>query len=1039
MKKLFIILLCLVNTFALTCSAFGDGESFSSTTGGTNALALTDGSTASYTNITVTKTGDASGQSETYDWYGTNAGILASGGSKLTISGSSTIISTDAVGGNAVFSYGGGSGDGTTVTISDATITTTSRNSGGIMTTGGGIMNAKNLTITTSGGSSAAIRSDKGGGTVTVNGGTYTTSGQGSPAIYSTAAITGSDVTLKSNTAQVVVIEGGNSVALTNSTLTANHSTKNGQDSTHQAILIYQSMSGDASEGNSSFTMTGGTLENSNGDIFCVTNTTCTITLENVTLTNNDSSGNFLRAEAQNWGKSGSNGGKITLNASNQTITGNIIVDSISSLAMTLSSSSSFTGAINTSGQTGTVSVTLDSSSSWKLSGNSYVSSFNKNSGKLYANGFTLYVNGTAYTDTDDNDSTVPTITTTNLENGTVGTSYSETLTASGTTPITWSLQSGDLPSGLTLYSSGLISGTPIKSGDFTFSVIAMNSAGSDDAELTITIEEASSDTAPKITTTSLADGKVNTAYSATLEATGSETIVWSLLKGPFPDGLQLYASGEISGTPTKSGNFTFTVSATNSSGSDTKELTITIKSSSSSNKPVTIKTTSLKNGTVGKNYSTSLKASVSKVTWEVEGLPPGLELNESTGRIKGKPTEGGTYEVNVTASNGTSSDNAVLKLTILDIKPKIKASVKTGYIDVKYSATFTATKGTGNIVWALEGDLPAGLEFNAETATISGIPEAVFNKMLVVKATNTAGSASKKFRLKIKGIKPTIASKTLKSGIVGEEYSDSVYVSGTGEVSITVKNLPEGLSYSDGEIFGTPEDDGTFRVKVTAKNSYGLVNKTFKLVITEPPTITTASVYDAEVNRKYSFSLNATGTNPIKWFLAGGSLPQGMTLSSKGVLSGRPKIDGSYTFIVGAYNSAGTTMKEFELEIHEKGSASDDDTSLPEILTENVNDDLASGLSLANYNVVAEFGEVSVDVSGMHEFEVILSEDVPEGAKLIWLANSSKPSEDDYIAEFYDFDGEEIDVVPAERLITVSAWLNEGIIYKPALAVKKK
>ena len=91
------------------------------------------------------------------------------------------------------------------------------------------------------------------------------------------------------------------------------------------------------------------------------------------------------------------------------------------------------------------------------------------------------------------------------------------------------------------------------------------------------------------------------------------------------------------------------------------------------------------------------------------------------------------------------------------------------------------------------------------------------------------------------------------------------------------------------------------------------------------------------------------------------------------------------------------------------------------------------------DYEVVAEFGEVSVDVSGMHEFEVILSEDVPEGAKLIWLANSSSHSDDDYIAEFYDFDGKEIDRVPNERLITISAWLNQGIIYKPALVVKKK
>lgn len=372
---------------------------YSSTTANSNALSVTDGSSVTYDNITVSKTGDATGSSDGtsgYDWVGTNAAILASGGSKLTISNAT--ITTSAVGGNAVFSYGGsrsGNGDGTTITISDSTITTSSSNSGGIMTTGGGIMNASNLTITTSGGSSAAIRSDSGGGTVTVNGGTYTANGQGSPAIYSTADITVADADLTSGIAQVVVIEGGNSVSLNNCTLDAHHTSRNGQDSTYQAVLIYQSMSGDASDGESSFSMTDGTLTNENGDIFCVTNTTTTINLSGATITNNDSSGNFLRAEAQNWGSSGSNGGNVILNASGQTMSGNMIVDESSSLALNLTDSSAYSGAINTSGTAGEVSVTIEAGSTWTLTGNSYVTSLTNN-GTITKGSYTLYVNGTA-------------------------------------------------------------------------------------------------------------------------------------------------------------------------------------------------------------------------------------------------------------------------------------------------------------------------------------------------------------------------------------------------------------------------------------------------------------------------------------------------------------------------------------------------------------------------------------------------------------------------------------------------------------------
>ncbi len=389
------------NTDTNTDSNTTTGDSYSATTAGAHAIELTSG-TATYNNITVTKTGDVSGQDDDYDWKGTNAAILASGGAVLNITGSSTTITTNAKYGNAVFSYGGNNsnssnnqGDGTTINISDATITTSSNNSGGIMTTGGGTMNASNLTITTSGGSSAAIRSDSGGGTVTVNGGSYTANGQGSPAIYSTAAISVTDADLTSGIAQVVVIEGGNSVTLDNCILDAHHTKKNGQDSTYQAVLIYKSMSKDASSGKSTFTMTDGSLTNANGDIFCVTNTTTEINLSGVAITNNDSSGNFLRAEGQSWGTSGSNGGTVTLNASGQDIDGDIVVDSSSSLTLNLSDSSTFSGAINTSGSAGTVNVTIESGSTWTLTGNSYVSSLSNN-GTINKGSYTLYVNGTA-------------------------------------------------------------------------------------------------------------------------------------------------------------------------------------------------------------------------------------------------------------------------------------------------------------------------------------------------------------------------------------------------------------------------------------------------------------------------------------------------------------------------------------------------------------------------------------------------------------------------------------------------------------------
>lgn len=349
-----------------------------------------DGEEASYSNIAVVKTGDAEGDEA--DFYGANAAVFATNGGTLTLS--EITVNTDGKHANGVFSYG----EGTTVNISDSVIETSGNCSGGLMTTGGGTMNASNLLIHTTGNSSAAIRSDRGGGTVNVTGGSYTTEGTGSPVIYSTADITVSDAVMESTASQGVVVEGQNSVTLNNVNLTASNVTKNSDKSEwYQAVMIYQSMSGDADEGLASFAMNGGTLTNLNGDIFFVNNTTATIELTGATIINEDSEGVFLRAAAAGWGSEGSNGGHVTMNASSQNIDGDMIVDEISSLNLYLKDNSSFSGAINSDGTSGDVYVEIEDGSTWTLTGDSYITSLTCNAGSISLNGHKLYVNGEEY------------------------------------------------------------------------------------------------------------------------------------------------------------------------------------------------------------------------------------------------------------------------------------------------------------------------------------------------------------------------------------------------------------------------------------------------------------------------------------------------------------------------------------------------------------------------------------------------------------------------------------------------------------------
>ena len=380
------------------------GETYASATADENALILSQAG-ITLDNPTVTKTGDSNG-GDNCNFYGLNAAVLVKDGADAVITGGT--IDSSASGANGVFVYGGNGGrngaegDGTTLHISDTTITTTGDGSGGIMTTGGGVTYASNLTVTTSGRSSAAIRTDRGGGTVVVDGGVYTTSGLGSPAIYSTADITVKNATLTSNLSEGVCIEGMNSITLENCDLSASNTQCNGQATFLDTIMIYQSMSGDADSGTSAFTMTGGTLTSLSGHMFHVTNTHAVITLSGVNLVNEGS--DVLLSVCDDGWNGASNVAELVADA--QPLKGTILVGDNSTLTLTLKNGSSLEGAISgqienakgttVSEETGTVSVILDDSSTWTLTADTYITSFDGDASRVIGNGYTLYVNGTA-------------------------------------------------------------------------------------------------------------------------------------------------------------------------------------------------------------------------------------------------------------------------------------------------------------------------------------------------------------------------------------------------------------------------------------------------------------------------------------------------------------------------------------------------------------------------------------------------------------------------------------------------------------------
>ena len=364
-----------------------------------SAILVKNGATLTLNNAILNKASGDSSNTENSEFYGINAGLLVT--TKSTANVTNAKITTSAKGSNAVFA----TGTNAKINISDSTITTTGSGSArGLDATYGGTINADNVTVSTSGNSCATLATDRGEGTVTAKNSTLSTKGTGSPVIYSTGKISISNTTGTASGSQMVVIEGKNSATVTNSKLTASgQGNRNNID--NSGIMIYQSMSGDASTGTGTFTAKNSSLSVSKNSsyykkapMFFVTNTDAVINLTNTKLSYGSNTLLSVKGTSE-WGQSGSNGGTVKLNASKQTLTGNISLDKLSTLTMNLKNSSTYTGTINAKNSAKKISLTLDSSSKIKLTGDSYVTSLNdadSSYSNIDFNGYKLYVNGKA-------------------------------------------------------------------------------------------------------------------------------------------------------------------------------------------------------------------------------------------------------------------------------------------------------------------------------------------------------------------------------------------------------------------------------------------------------------------------------------------------------------------------------------------------------------------------------------------------------------------------------------------------------------------
>ncbi len=344
-------------------------------------------------------------------------------------------------------------------------------------------------------------------------------------------------------------------------------------------------------------------------------------------------------------------------------------------------------------------------------------------------------------------------ITTSSLPASTIGTTYTQPLAATGgSPPFTWSLKSGSMPPGLTLDPAGAIRGSAKAAGSYTFSLqVADNTGASATKSYALTVNAQVT-----IGTSSLADALIGAPYSQQLRAAGgTPPYTWSLSNGSLPDGVKLDSgSGLLSGTPTAVGTFNFTLRAADSvSAFAERQFQITTAAG-------LIITTApvLPAATVGLQYSQSLDGAGGKppYIWSISsgGLPSGITLNTATGALAGVPSVAGAFQFTVDVSDSLARKaSKPFQLTVAAALGISSApALPPATAGASYSQALAVTGGTPPYLWGItSGGLPAGLSFDAATATISGVPTQIGSSTFTVQVTdNNSVTASKQFTLAV-------------------------------------------------------------------------------------------------------------------------------------------------------------------------------------------------------------------------------------------------------------------------------------------------
>ncbi|OCP15639.1 putative Ig domain-containing protein [Ensifer sp. LC163] len=511
----------------------------------------------------------------------------------------------------------------------------------------------------------------------------------------------------------------------------------------------------------------------------------------------------------------------------------------------------------------------------------------------------------------------------TSLAGGTVGATYSQTISASGgTTPHIFAVMAGALPAGITLAADGTLSGTPTASGTSNVTIRATDrSSGTgpyfSEQNYTLVIG------VPTITFSpaTLPAASTGAAYSQTIAATGGTgPYTYAISSGALPPGITL-VGGTLSGTATAGGSFSFSVQATDafsSTGIQAYTLAVDLPA-------IVVSPASLATGEIGVAYNQSMTASggTAQYSYSVASgaLPAGLTL-AANGTLSGTPTASGTFNVTIRAtdsSGGTgpySGDHAytlVIGVPTITLSPATLPSASTG---TAYNQTLGASGGVSPYGYTLaSGTLPAGLDL-AANGTLSGTLTAAGNFTFTIQATDAFGrTGAQAYTLSVTAPTIVMTPTNLASGMLGAAYGQTVTASGgVGPYgySLTAGTLPAGLNLAaNGTLSGTPTASGNFTFSIQATDAFGSTGAQTYTFSVDTPTIvlTPTNLANGTAGAAYSQTVTASGgTAPYSYSLTSGALPAGLTVAVDGTLSGTPAAAGSTSFTITATDVYGAS-----------------------------------------------------------------------------------------------------------------------------------